>query len=73
MDATPETFRLSQSPLVAIRLHQAPVSLDVATVLLNGVGTTFIDLRRIPPDRFRLAGPRCVYRPFTRFRFAHAV
>jgi hypothetical protein len=60
MDATPALFGPTQSPLVAIHLHQAPVSLDVAIVLLNRVGTAFIDLRRIPPDRFRLADPVCV-------------
>jgi len=57
MHATPALFGPTQRPLVANRLHQAPVSLDVAIVLLNRVGPTFIDLRRLPPDRFHLADP----------------
>jgi len=43
MHATPVLFGPTQRPLVANRLHQAPVSLDVAIVLLNRVGPTFID------------------------------
>jgi len=57
MDATPETSGLLQSPLAASLQHQAPISLDVAIVLLTRVGTTFIDLRQIPSYRLRLADP----------------
>jgi len=52
MDATPALFGPTQSPLVAIHLHQAPVSLDVAIVLLNWGGTGFHRLASNP------VGPR---------------
>jgi hypothetical protein len=50
MDATPDLFRPSQSPLVASLLHQAPVS-------STRFGSTFHGSRRFPPVAFTLRLP----------------
>jgi len=61
LDATPVSFRLSQSPLAAFRLRQAPTSIALSRYRVSfwsvGPGWSFRSFHCFPSSRFNLADP----------------